>query len=161
MHQLDFYYCCMKQRIYLDTSVIGGVFDQKFEEITNKLFNLLKLNQIIVVLSDLTENEIKLAPLRVSNFFYSLGGYNIEFINGTDESSLLANSYLNEKVVGPTSYDDCHHIALATISKVNILASWNFKHIVNENRIRGYNSVNLKLGYSQIKILSPLEIINL
>jgi predicted nucleic acid-binding protein len=161
LHQLDFYYCCMKQRIYLDTSVIGGVFDQKFEEITNKLFNLLKLNQIIVVLSDLTENEIKLAPLRVSNFFYSLGGYNIEFINGTDESSLLANSYLNEKVVGPNSYDDCHHIALATISKVNILASWNFKHIVNENRIRGYNSVNLKLGYSQIKILSPLEIINL
>ena len=151
----------MKQRIYLDTSVIGGIFDEKFEVITNMLFNLVKLNQIIVVLSDLTENEIKLAPLRVNNFFYSLGEFNVEFINGSEESNRLAKAYINEKVVGPTSLDDCHHIALATISNVDILASWNFKHIVNENRIRGYNSVNLKMGYDQLEILSPLEIINL
>ena len=60
----------MKQRIYLDTSVIGGIFDEKFEVNTNLLFNLVKLNQIIIVLSDLTENEIQRAPLRVNNFFY-------------------------------------------------------------------------------------------
>ena len=150
----------MKQRIYLDTSVIGGIFDEKFEVNTNLLFNLVKLNQIIIVLSDLTENEIKLAPLRVNNFFYSLGEFNVEFINGSEESNLLAKAYI-KKVVGPTSFDDCHHIALATISSVDILASWNFKHIVNENRIRGYNSVNLRMGYDQIEILSPLEIIYL
>ena len=151
----------MKQRIYLDTSVIGGIFDEKFEVITNMLFNLVKLNQIIIVLSDLTENEIKLAPLRVNNFFYSLGEFNVEFINGSEESNRLAKAYINEKVVGPINFDDCHHIALATISSVDILASWNFKHIVNENRIRGYNSVNLRMGYDQLEILSPLEIINL
>ena len=151
----------MKQRIYLDTSVIGGIFDEKFEVITNMLFNLVKLNQIIIVLSDLTENEIKLAPLRVNNFFYSLGEFNVEFINGSEESNRLAKAYINEKVVGPTSLDDCHHIALATISRVDILASWNFKHIVNENRIRGYNSVNLRMWYDQLEILSPLEIIYL
>jgi len=151
----------MKQRIYLDTSVIGGIFDEKFEVITNMLFNLVKLNQIIIVLSDLTENEIKLAPLRVNNFFYSLGEFNVEFINGSEESNRLAKAYIIEKVVGPTSFDDCHHIALATISSVDILASWNFKHIVNENRIRGYNSVNLRMGYDQLEILSPLEIIYL
>ena len=49
---------------------------------------------------------------------------------------------------------------ITSFSKVNILASWNFKHIVNENRIRGYNSVNLKLGYSQIEIRSPKDIID-
>lgn len=151
----------MKQRIYLDTSVIGGIFDEKFEVNTNLLFNLVKLNQIIIVLSDLTENEIQRAPLRVNNFFYSLGEFNVEFINGSEESNRLAKAYINEKVVGPTSFDDSHHIALATISSVDILASWNFKHIVNENRIRGYNSVNLKMGYDQIEILSPLEIIYL
>jgi hypothetical protein len=64
-------------------------------------------------------------------------------------------------VAGPKSFDDCHHIALATISRVDILASWNFKHIVNENRIRGYNSVNLRMWYDQLEILSPLEIIYL
>ena len=151
----------MKQRIYLDTSVIGGIFDEKFEVNTNLLFNLVKLNQIIIVLSDLTENEIQRAPIRVNNFFYSLGDFNVDFINGSEESNRLAKAYINGKVVGPTSFDDCHHIALATISSVDILASWNFKHIVNENRIRGYNSVNLRMGYDQIEILSPLEIIYL
>lgn len=63
------------------------------------------------------------------------------------------------KVVGQTSFDDCVHIALATIHKADILVSWNFKHIVNVYRIRGYNSVNLKLGYSTIEIRSPKDII--
>ncbi len=42
------------------------------------------------------------------------------------------------------------HIATATISKVDILVSWNFKHIVNVFRIRDYNSINLRCGYSQL-----------
>lgn len=77
----------------------------------------------------------------------------------TDESLDLARAYVAEKVVGQTSFDDCVHIALATIHKADILVSWNFKHIVNVYRIRGYNSVNLKLGYSAIEIRSPKDII--
>jgi hypothetical protein len=72
----------------------------------------------------------------------------------------LANSYVNEKVVGETSIDDCRHIACATIMKVDYLVSWNFKHIVNVFRIRGYNSVNLKNGYIQLDIRSPKDIIS-
>ena len=68
--------------------------------------------------------------------------------------------YISENVVGKTSFADCMHIALATIHKADILVSWNFKHIVNVTRIRGYNSVNLKLGYSMIDIRSPRELIN-
>ncbi len=60
--------------------------------------------------------------------------------------------------VGKTSMDDCIHIAVATLSEVDILVSWNFKHIVNVCRIRGYNSVNLRLGYSTLEIRSPREI---
>jgi len=69
----------------------------------------------------------------------------------------LAKSYIEEKVVGKTSFADCVHIALATIYKVDYLISWNFKHIVNMERIRGYNSINLKLGYSILEIRSPRE----
>lgn len=54
----------------------------------------------------------------------------------------LADKYISEKVVGLTSLEDCRHIALATINRVDVLASWNFKHIVNLERIKGYNSVN-------------------
>ncbi len=49
---------------------------------------------------------------------------------------------------------------MATIHKVDVLASWNFKHIVNLDRIKGYNSVNLKFGYSMIEIRSPKDLVN-
>jgi len=67
---------------------------------------------------------------------------------------------VKEKVVGQTSFDDCLHIATATINKIDILVSWNFKHIVNIQRIRGYNSINIRNGYQTLEIRSPKDIIN-
>ncbi len=67
---------------------------------------------------------------------------------------------MKEKVVGQTSFDDCLHIATATINKIDILVSWNFKHIVNIQRIRGYNSINIRNGYQTLEIRSPKDIIN-
>ena len=159
LHQLDFYYCCMKQRIYLDTSVIGGAFDEEFNETTNLLFEMVVNKIFTLVISSLTLSELNLAPTYVKDFFNKIDRSNIELISSSPESELLANCYISEKVVGQTSFDDCHHIAIATILKVDILVSWNFKHIVNVFRIRGYNSVNLKLGYCQIEIRSPKDII--
>jgi hypothetical protein len=78
----------------------------------------------------------------------------------TPEALKLAQTYVEEKVVGETSLNDCLHIATATLSKVDMLISWNFKHIVNVYRIRGYNSVNLRLGYTPLEIHSPKEIVN-
>ena len=81
-------------------------------------------------------------------------------IDLTEEAVMLGDTYIAENVVGKTSREDCFHIALATIYKADILVSWNFKHIVNVMRIRGYNAVNIKLGYSPIDIRSPKEIVN-
>jgi len=83
-----------------------------------------------------------------------------ERIELTAEAILLADTYIKEKVVGKTSLEDCRHIALATINKVDVLASWNFKHIVNLDRIKGYNSVNYRLGYPMIEIRSPKDLIH-
>ena len=149
----------MKQRIYLDTSVIGGAFDEEFKQITTQLFEMTDKKKFTLVISSLTLSELDLAPTFIKDFFNKIERSNIELISASAESELLANYYISEKVVGQTSFDDCHHIAIATISKVDILVSWNFKHIVNVFRIRGYNSVNLKLGSSQIEIRSPQDII--
>ena len=62
-----------------------------------------------------------------------------------------------EKVVGQRSFADCLHIALATINRADYLISWNFKHIVNVQRIRGYNSINIKNGYKELEIRSPRD----
>jgi predicted nucleic acid-binding protein len=150
----------MKQRFYFDTSVFGGVFDKEFEEETLQLFERLKLGSIICVYSDLTENELLNAPVNVKLHFSSLPKENLEYLKVDGEALNLAKQYVDENVVGKTSFDDCVHIALATIHKTDILVSWNFKHIVNVYRIRGYNSVNLKNGYSQLEIRSPKEIVD-
>jgi len=149
----------MTQRFYLDTSVFGGIFDSEFEEETSILFEKVHLGQIICVYSNLTETELSKAPTRVVDFFDSLK--NKEKVIVSPEAFSLAKKYIDEKVVGLTSLDDCVHIATATLSKVDILVSWNFKHIVNVYRIRGYNSVNLRLGYSTLDIRSPREIVGL
>lgn len=147
------------QRIYLDTSVIGGYYDSEFEEDTRILFEKIKLDQFHVVLSDITEGELQEAPEMIRNLFIELSTGLATKIELTEEAVQLADTYLAEKVVGKTSRVDCFHIALATIHQVDILVSWNFKHIVNVQRIRGYNAVNMKLGYPTIDIRSPKEII--
>ena len=100
------------------------------------------------------------APERVRNFFESLKDEFKEKVFVTPEGLKLAQTYVDEKVVGETSLDDCIHIATATLNRVNMLVSWNFKHIVNIYRIRGYNSINLRLGYPTLEIHSPKEIVN-
>ncbi len=149
----------MKPRLYFDTSVFGGIYDDEFEEVTSKLFEMLKLGEIVCVFSELTETELKNAPKRVKDFFLNLPKENLEYVEVTEEAYVLADKYIEEKVVGKTSLDDCRHIATATINKVDYLVSWNFKHIVNVFRIRGYNSINLRNGYIQLDIRSPKEII--
>lgn len=150
----------MKLRLYFDTSVFGGVYDEEFEEISTLLFEMVKLGQIFCVYSDLSETELQNAPQRVRDFFVSLPKEHLQFVEVTEEAYELAQKYLDEKVVGQTSADDCKHIATATINKVDYLVSWNFKHIVNVFRIRGYNSINIRYGYSQLDIRSPKEIVN-
>lgn len=150
----------MKQRYYLDTSVFGGYFDSEFKEATKRLFKEINSKQIKIIYSELTKNELINAPDNVKMFVNDIPEDLIEYIEISDESLDLADKYLEEEVVGKTSKDDCIHIALATIVHASALISWNFKHIVNLSRIRGYNSVNIKLGYSPIEIRSPLEMID-
>ena len=150
----------MKPRLYFDTSVFGGVYDEEFEEISILLFEKVKLGQIICVYSNLSETELKNAPQRVKDFFADLPKLHTQKVEVTEDAFELAQQYLDEKVVGQTSADDCRHIATATINKVDYLVSWNFKHIVNVFRIRGYNAVNLRCGYPPLDIRSPKEIVN-
>ncbi len=149
----------MKQRFYFDTSVFGGVYDKEFEEETLQLFERVKLGSVICLFSDLTETELIKAPENVRSFFRNLSINQTERLTINSEIIELAKKYIDEKVVGKTSFDDCLHIATATIYKADILVSWNFKHIVNVYRIRGYNSINLRLNYSSLEIRSPREIL--
>jgi len=145
-----------KISLYLDTSVIGGYFDKEFEQDTRLLFQNIKNEKYNAFISSSVMEELKKAPEKVRNI---LNEINCELIKVIPEYELLADEYIKEKVVGETSRDDCIHIATATINNIDILVSWNFKHIVNVQRIRGYNSVNIKKGYRQLDIRTPKEVI--
>jgi predicted nucleic acid-binding protein len=153
----------MKQRIYIDTSIVGGYFDKEFAEATVALFERLKNGEVVFVVSDLMQGELEKAPVQVREL---LQMYEkdypdcFEYVVATQEATILADRYIAEKIVGKASFTDCRHIAIATVNKVDIVASWNFKHIVNLDKIREYNAVNLKFGYVMLEIRNPKDLIN-
>ena len=116
----------MKQRIYIDTSIVGGYFDEEFKEATVKLFERLEKSEIIFVVSDLLDIELIKAPQHIRKHLHQYPSDKFERVELTEDVLKLAEAYINEKVVGKTSLEDCRHIALATINKVDVLASWNF-----------------------------------
>jgi len=147
-----------KQRIYTDTSVIGGCFDKEFEIWSNGLLTDFKNGIFIPVLSDVIQAEIADAPDFIINKYEEFLDCDAEIIITTDEALILANVYLDRKILSEKFYRDMLHIALATINKADLLVSWNFKHIVRFDKIRLFNSVNLEQGYSPLEIYSPREI---
>ncbi len=111
------------------------------------------------MISNITEGELLNAPERVRTLLRDLQ-VDYEVLTLTDDAVSLALEYIKENVVGQTSYEDCLHIAMATIFRLDLLVSWNFKHIVNIKRIRGYNGINIKNGYPAIEIRSPKDLID-
>jgi len=149
----------VKQRLYIDTSVFGGYYDEEFEEFTKPLFDRIREDEFLLLFSTVTQDELENAPIQVRELVKHLKVDFTEFVEITEEAVELAMQYIKEKVVGQTSYADCLHIALATIHHANFLVSWNFKHIVNVQKIMGYNSINIKNGYKQLEIRSPRDFI--
>nr|VFK19123.1 MAG: hypothetical protein BECKLPF1236B_GA0070989_116110 [Candidatus Kentron sp. LPFa] len=145
----------LKPHIYTDTSVIGGCLDREFRAGSEALFERFESGSAILMISDLTLSELENAPLDVRNVLNLVSVENIRHVELTAEARQLAERYLSEGVVPMKSRTDVRHIAIATINHADVLVSWNFKHIVNLERIRGYNAVNLKQGYPMIEIRIP------
>lgn len=148
-----------KPRTYVDTSVIGGCFDNEFEEYSNQLFEEFISGKKQLVISDIVLFELEEAPESVRGILDKVPEGNIEYVFLNEESISLANAYLKEGIIAESSLSDARHLAIATVERVDVLVSWNFKHIVNLNRIHLTNSVNLKLGYPILEIRSPMEVI--
>ena len=148
----------MVKKIYLDTSVFGGYFDAEFQDETKPFFDKLIRDKIKIIVSEILELELYKAPDIIIDLYESIPDELIKRVELTDEIKYLADRYILEKVVGKTSTADCRHIAVATVHKVDVLASWNFKHIVNLERIRGYNAINFREGYQMTEIRTPNEI---
>lgn len=147
-------------RVYADTSAIGGCLDAEFELASRRLFARFESGEYLLVLSDVTLAELERAPTAVKDLIRRLPAGSKEQVPLTPQAERLAEFYLEEGVVPKRMWSDAQHIAIATVNGVDVLVSWNFKHVVNLQRIRGYNHVNAKLGYGMLEIRTPQEVIS-
>lgn len=150
----------MKLRIYTDTSVLGGCEDEEFAEHSSQLMESFVQGKRTLVLSDLTLQELAMAPVEIRRRLAVVPEAHIELLRIDIEAAELADAYIAAGILPVRMRADAQHIALATVGRVDILVSWNFKHIVNLQRIHGYNSVNLRHGYPMIEIRTPREVLS-
>jgi hypothetical protein len=148
------------QRVYIDTSVIGGCFDDEFAPWSKGLMKDFHLGNFKPVISEILAAEIAPAPEEVRNEYSKLLGIEPEFAKLSDEVRDLARAYQQLGIVPVKFSNDMLHIALATVANVDLLVSWNFRHIVRFDKIRMFNAVNREEGYKQIEIHSPREVTN-
>jgi hypothetical protein len=104
------------------------------------------------------ERELKAAPDHVRALHADIGDDHREKVPLTPEIVTLAEAYIAAGVVGETWYEDCLHVAFATVARADAIVSWNFKHIVRLDRIRAFNAVNLAENYGMIAIISSKEV---
>ncbi|HMW32533.1 MAG TPA: type II toxin-antitoxin system VapC family toxin [bacterium] len=145
-------------RVYVDTSVFGGMFDPEFERASKTFFEQIKEQRFSLVISPTVADEISLAPENVKMFFEEMLAY-ASMLTLNPEATQLQKAYLNAGILSKKSEEDALHVALASVSECSMIISWNFKHIVHFEKIPMYNAVNILNGYGPIIIFSPMEVI--
>lgn len=144
--------------LYLDTSVLGGYFDDEWKHPTQELWRQMEQGQWRFFTSSVAAEELIEAPERVRDLFKTV--FSSEAIlDVTAEMDKLATAYVAQAVVTPQYEDDARHVAICTAARLDYLVSWNFRHLVNVQRESGFNGVNLLKGYPPVRIVSPLELI--
>ncbi len=146
-------------RVYVDTSVIGGCGDDEFKGPSTRIVQKFIFGEAIIVVSDVMIAELSGAPDGVQAVLRDIPPANVEYVTLNDEATRLAEEYVRQGALSPRMIADAQHIAVATVARVDVLVSWNFKHIVNLDRIHKYNSVNLREGYALLEIRSPQEVL--
>ncbi len=146
-------------RVYADTSVFGGCLDEEFAEDSKAFFDEIRADRFTLVIASVTLRELVDAPQDVRQILASVTAESVENFPDCPEITELRDAYIEAGVVGPSSLEDAEHVAAASVADVDMIISWNFKHIVHFEKINGYHGVNLIRGYKPVSIYSPREVI--
>jgi predicted nucleic acid-binding protein len=145
-------------RIYVDTSVFGGVEDDEFAEASRKFLEQAAKGRFILVVSPEVLRELQEAPEAVRSLLEGLPEGALESAAVSSQVEALADAYIAGGVLGGACRSDAIHVAAATVARADVMVSWNFRHIVNLDRIRKYNAINALNDFPQVEIRSPAEI---
>jgi len=145
-------------RVYMDTSVFGGYLDQEFEADTRGFFQALAQGKMAALISEVLVRELEYAPEQVRALLRSVMEQAYEPLTVSEEAVRLSQAYVRAGIVGERFADDALHVALATLARADVIASWNFRHLVNPVRERAFNGVNIASGYGLISMMTPAGI---
>lgn len=145
-------------RVYVDTSVYGGIADTEFSVHSKQFLAEISQGRFELIVSAVVQREIEGAPQAVKDAYNSVFARAI-VVGIPDEALTLQQAYLDARIVGPSSEADALHVACASALNCAMIVSWNFKHIVHFDKIEQYNEINAKLGFGQIAIHAPSEVI--
>src|SRR5947209_13627143 len=109
------------QRIYVDTSVLGGYFDVEFEDETRRFFRRIFDGELDVFISEITELELLLAPQPIQDLLKKIPPLRAHRLEFTEEAQALAHMYLKEKILERASINDAYHIAIATVNRIDVV----------------------------------------
>jgi hypothetical protein len=148
-----------RQWIYPDTSVIGGCRDAEFASESRALVEMARGGKLTLLLSDLLFRELEDAPADVLAVLADLPPEAYLLVSTTGEAELLRQKSMAAGILAPAYEDDALHVAIATVSKADLIVSWNFRHPVHVDKIRRFHAVNLIEGYPAIDIRSPRKVV--
>lgn len=148
-------------RVYIDTSVFGGYFDDEFSVVSRQFFDAVFGGQVISLISETLVAELIRAPEHVQDLLGRTIQARSERLVLTSEAIILRDAYLKGEVVTQKYADDALHVAQATLARADVIVSWNFRHLVNPSRIRAFNGINLAQGYGLIVVMTPAELVNI
>lgn len=150
-------------RLYLDTPVIGALFDEEMPErvrITRELLDLIVEGKHVGVISNIVLEEIDRSPKEFNQkLINEIQKVPLQIITEDENSADFLEIYEREGFIRKGARLDLRHLAVGTANGVDAVVSWNFRDMVNIRTRRAVHSVNLRLGYPLIEIVSPEEVI--
>ena len=154
-----------KLKIYLDTTIINFLFadDAPEKKEVTMIFFENYLDNYDVYISQVVIDEINQTPnlSKREALLEVISNYDLKFVNFgiNDEVIRIAKLYIANNILPYNSYSDSLHIALAVINEIDILLSWNYKHLANINRKKKINILNLNENYTKyLEIVTPYEV---
>jgi predicted nucleic acid-binding protein len=152
-----------RNTLYLDTSVLNFFFEDKDLEKANstrELFREIRNGKFNAYISELVLREIgKTRGLKRERLLSLINTYKIPWLEVTPECMELTEKYMGRKIFPSKYRDDGLHIAIATVHQIDVVVSWNLRHMVKLRTRREVKAINIVEGYKEIEICTPMEVI--
>lgn len=153
-----------KLKLYIETSVWNFYFADDAPEkrdITKEFLVDLRKGLYDVYISDVVIKEINNAPedkkVKLGELIEQCAPTKLD---ASDEAEKLAEIYLTNNIIPENKRDDALHVSIATVSEMDALITWNYRHLANLRKVELFYSANLEAGYfKKIEITTPMGVL--